>query len=593
MSSTRHHIAELPFEPKCIATGAGWFCAGGCPTGRLASFRLPSSASPHRAPALSISSQVRVEKIGSEIINSISIHTLPRKDEADDVVALLTNNDCSVKIWSLNHEVQQKVEHFPFPMNHASISPDGTMMMIVGDQEFVYFYECVDDLRSPAKRKTPSTNRARHAPQWEHLHMYELHKPLREKFSGYFTTAWSPSGRLCACASEHGYITVFDTSAVRSCASAGEAIVAVIPSTQPCTAAGAVRCLRFAPDPWDLLLWTEHFGTFCVADLRQGLRSRQILKLDPQGGRITRNALTDTSTVLDDSLFRDYSPEIDYLDRFPQSNDGGPASSTTEFLRASIERRRLQRHAEVLEAHNNDSLTDEERMILDGLRTTRAREDELQRGTDPVQVHDAARRRTQQSEGSNRSRAQAALAQRNSIISTTLRDYLNSPTAGEIRRQDRVLSLRAPDPGMSVNPSITTPATTSSDPIAISPSREAWLTIESAMHRALNPITTREADTADLQPPDPAVSRYQDWQASGGTLVATARQRRERMRETLRDLGQPAAAASASQTDLSAVRRTAGSVGPGWRMLYSHDDMDPAGRHGTTGIAVSEDGRTV
>lgn len=239
--------------------------------------------------------------MGREIINSISIHALPRENGPDDVVALLTNNDCSVKIYSLSHDMELKVEDFPFPMNHASISPDGKMMMIVGDKELVYFYECVDDFNSTAKRK-PTIDGLQPSPQWDLLRVFELHKPAREQTSGYFTTAWSPSGRLCATASEHGWIVVFDTESVISCTAASNAIVAVIPSSRPGSAAGAVRCMQFAPDPWDLLLWTEHFGRFCVADLRDGLRSRQVVALDPEGQFVTKVSLTDNRVTAEDFL---------------------------------------------------------------------------------------------------------------------------------------------------------------------------------------------------------------------------------------------------------------------------------------------------
>ena len=79
-----------------------------------------------RPPLLGAASRIRLEKIGTDIVNSISIHKLPADGHGqDEIVAVLTNNDKTVRVYSLTQNLELAVLDLPFAMNHATISPEG------------------------------------------------------------------------------------------------------------------------------------------------------------------------------------------------------------------------------------------------------------------------------------------------------------------------------------------------------------------------------------------------------------------------------------------------------------------------------------
>ncbi|KAK7522510.1 WD40-repeat-containing domain protein [Phyllosticta citriasiana] len=291
----RTHVATLPFETRCTASGHGWLCLGGEDEGHFAAIKLEGAATSIAADVdtlLPIHFGSRrsarpqgpfLETIGGEIVNSISIHKLPGENGAEDeAVAVLTNNDKTVRVYSLSRGKEDAVLDLPFAMNHASISPDGNYMVAVGDYHQAFFFQRIKQRPSPSGKLNPRLVST--PPGWTNICVAQLHVPASLSTTGYFTTAWSPSGHLCAVGSECGYITVFDADLVKKCSYGEDAIVKVIRSTRPDTSSGpgAVRTMCFAPQPWDLLIWSEDQGIVCVSDLRTGLLTRQVLKLEPK-----------------------------------------------------------------------------------------------------------------------------------------------------------------------------------------------------------------------------------------------------------------------------------------------------------------------
>lgn len=229
----RTHITVLPFSARCSAVGFGYICVGGGDTNHLAIIRLDPNEARFAEFASRSPPNVKVEQMGSDIINSISIHKLEGNEErgiADDIVAVLTNNDKTVRVFSLTQHVQNTVLDLPFAVNHATISPDGRMLVAVGDYQQAYFYERVDMKPSPdfKSRKYASAHC-----MWELLNIVILHVPKPAVVAGYFTTAWSPSGRLCSVSSEMGYVTILDIEALKVIEDGEDAAVAVVPSTRP------------------------------------------------------------------------------------------------------------------------------------------------------------------------------------------------------------------------------------------------------------------------------------------------------------------------------------------------------------------------
>lgn len=403
-TQTKKHklIATLPFNARCIASGCGWVGVGAEKEGHyFAAIKLDGSGprtldvdaplpldtwrGARRSPS------VRVEKLGEQIVNSISIHRL-RDEEAhlEDVVAVLTNNDKTVRVFSLPLNIDACVLDLPHPVNHATISPDGKSMIVVGDfaQAFVYRRRI---RRSPPQIPKPHNRLTSADVSWDLVGDYDLYLATSESPKGYFTTAWSQDGRFVAVGSEDGHITVFNAAIIiKDQVSIKDAVVTVIPSSRashPNPYPGAVRSMIFSPAPWDLLIWAEDQGRVCVSDLRNGLRSKQILVLDPKDSDLVQ--VTDTEIVRDgarsgdsfDRLFsettRDLADmEADFLRRH---RDHG-LESNLGYVPNYVEARRWERQRAIARLRTNytddpHGLTAREQQILDTLRESRQRQE--------------------------------------------------------------------------------------------------------------------------------------------------------------------------------------------------------------------------
>lgn len=357
VSKKRRHITTLPFEARCTASGYGWICVGGEDEGHFATIKLDGSTNPRFTlgvdealpfegrrftPRGADSSlrrpvNVKVERIGDEIVNSISIHRIQDEDaHMDDIVAVLTNNDRTVRLYSLPEAHETCCLDLPFPINHATISPDGRMLVAVGDFNEAYYFSTelkgkVPQIPKPHNRLTSSSLK------WSVSNVVKLHATSPEQTSGYFTTAWSPNGKLCALGSEGGFITVIDVDLLRDPDVYDEdAIVARVPGTRPDLPhphAGAVRTLLFSPDPWDLLIWAEDQGRVCIGDLRNGLQTRQVIPVEPKDENLDK---MEVETVGSDETLTE--SELEILRRHREGLDEG----ASEGLLASRRQRPWQ-----------------------------------------------------------------------------------------------------------------------------------------------------------------------------------------------------------------------------------------------------------
>ena len=368
----RKHLANLPFDARCTASGHGYVCVGGEDEGHFAIIKLESRrptrhvdvdvdaplpieeywTAPALVPPRAVS--VKVERIGDEIVNSISIHKIHDEDaHLYDVVAVLTNNDRTVRVYSLQHGLETTCLELPFPMNHASISPDGHTLLAVGDSNQAFFYSRVQHEPSPQIPK-PHNRLHTGAVNWDLSNLVHLRtEPVSRDPSqapGYFTTAWSPSGHLCAVGSEGGHISVFDSQILRDCAEdeGEDAIVATIPSTRPNLAAhlhpGAVRTILFSPEPWDLLIWAEDQGRVCIGDIRTGLRTKQVIELKPDEAGLRRVELEDLpnegATLEEQSRLLDL--ETAFLHQYRQNLDDHDTDRLESRFAEAHERLRQQ-----------------------------------------------------------------------------------------------------------------------------------------------------------------------------------------------------------------------------------------------------------
>lgn len=394
---TQAHVTTLPFDARCTSAGHGYVCVGGAENGNFAAIKVtgmpPTDSSDvdaslplnlehrlPRPPLLGTAARICLEKIGENIVNSISIHCLPDANEGKgDVVAVLTNNDKTVRLYSLTQNLELFVLDLPFAMNHATISPDGQMLVAVGDAPTAYFFEyCNVSKGSDYKQSEGITHSI--GPEWTLLEQVKLYIPEGSRADGYFTTAWSPSSRLCAVGSECGYITLFDVELIKYVDDPQDAILQTIQSTSPDIqhGPGSVRTMYFSPAPWDLLIWSEDQGRVCVADLRTALTVRQILTLDPKEEGIEKVEIADFDMTLTPEM-HELRREAEFLRGYRRALDSEGTSAAVDvaqtYFDGDYERRRaLQRQAGVVQSDNDQfGLSAHERQVIETLRSTRSR----------------------------------------------------------------------------------------------------------------------------------------------------------------------------------------------------------------------------
>lgn len=332
------------------------------------------------------------QKIGDDIVNSISIHKLPAdadKDKEEDIVAVLTNNDKTVRIYSLTRKQEVAVLDFPFPMNHATISPDGQHLVAVGDMHNGFFFERKNNKKASIAKNLEGRVEST-PPDWTLLHEVGLYVPTGSHIEGYFTTAWSPSGRLCAVGSECGYISIFDVELLKRCEYGEDAIVKLISSTRPdiTYGAGAVRTMLFSPAPWDFLIWSEDQARVCIADLRSGLKVKQVLTLDPKNEDTDKVEIANFEVEELSDLRREEDFIRTYRHTLNADGTGAAANLANEYIESSAERRRLHRQLGVVDSDDDPhGLTAHERQVLETLQTVRQRREALESGITPRSIN--------------------------------------------------------------------------------------------------------------------------------------------------------------------------------------------------------------
>lgn len=305
---------------------------------------------------------MRLADFGRDIINSITIHKLEGDSTQgieSDVVALLTSNDQTIRIYSLTQGRDVDSLHLEFPVNHATISPDGNTLVAVGDYQRAYFFENMPLHPSQFKASSQEKYASNHI-QWLELRLVDLHVAQPTPVIGYFATAWASSSAYCAVASECGYITIISMEAILNSSteidpiSASEVAVFISPSSRPDVdnGPGAVRAMLFSPAPFDLLVWIEGQGRVCVADLRNGLRTRQVINLDAREKglvKVHHETASDVPTIVHNRSFID-----DTVAYEAQGHSSYLASSMGGFEEYLLPRNRLLR---VLQANSAAAAT--------------------------------------------------------------------------------------------------------------------------------------------------------------------------------------------------------------------------------------------
>ena len=282
----------------------------------------------------------------------------------------VSNNDRTVRIYSLSRSCLLQTLDFPARMNHASLSPDGKLLLAVGDEvppdndTRAFFCRKMDKLSDEVNGESPVYKH-----EWHEIAAPQLTQLGRDENSC-FCTAFSPSGHLCAVASQTGIVTIFDIAQVQDDMDFGDAVVAVLKSSRPSIRdiwSGAVRSMCFSPAPWDLLAWAEDQGRVCVVDLRTMFQSRQTIDLDIESSGIEKFEVYDLDGT---PAQRQLEIERVFLQRQREILEArdhlAAVNHTADYLEMSEERRRLEREA----ATSRDifhSLSSSERRMIDSI----------------------------------------------------------------------------------------------------------------------------------------------------------------------------------------------------------------------------------
>lgn len=328
-----------------------------------------------------------------------------------------------------------------------------------------------------------------------------------------FSSAFSPSGHVCAVASQTGIITIFDTSLVREDMEPDEAVLEVIRSSRPCLSrdlSGAVRSMSFGPSPWDLFAWAEDRGRVCVVDLRDAFRTRQTIELEIDCPSLERASISDLEEVtleqrqmeIEAILIRRHRDAPEAQD-FPGAVDHG-----AEYIELPTRRENSNeaREDEPYFAREEETpLTEGERHVLNAVRTSRiqgndqGRSDHLptpfsinynnpsaESSTEPAQavtqnsfplnreigsIHEYMRQRNLDR---NRNGERSYQPRRRSSVVISNGDHTNTFNSSH---PSSLASVGTVTPTLSASPSRLPSTTEATAAPSITPSRDPWITI--------------------------------------------------------------------------------------------------------------------
>lgn len=359
-------LATVPFEARCLAAAHGWVCVGGEVNGDCAFVKLDKEDGDPQC----FGNDLHVDVLGGEIVNSMSIHYLLNEGDApDEPVVLISNNDKTVKIYSLvQRQVLTTLQH-RVPVNYAALSPDSTVIAAVGDSDEVHFYR-----RRLADEPNGGMGSENKYPKYDWrlfaAPVVPTGDPVYDDHS--FAVCFSPSGHLCAASSQGGSISVFDMEQLlHNCDQPAEsAIICSFRSSRP-TLWGCVRSMTFSPEPWDLLAWAEDHGRVGLADLRRHFVRRQILELNKQKVEIvevedgTPTAYRGLS--LKEKLKQQHSTRLRSMRELSARGSTADLPSASPQLGAA---QRRQSRQDLLTYHQGLDLDARERSVIDALETT-------------------------------------------------------------------------------------------------------------------------------------------------------------------------------------------------------------------------------
>eukprot|EP00033_Pygsuia_biforma_P005035 GCRY01005527.1.p1 GENE.GCRY01005527.1~~GCRY01005527.1.p1 ORF type:complete len:334 (-),score=43.57 GCRY01005527.1:932-1933(-) len=223
-------VMELNYAPTCMTASKEYLVAGGQNSQLTLMDRLSNRTLFNTG-------------VGGSINNSLLLTPTKSPEKL-----LISNNDCTLKIFSLPsmthlHNIDSNVA-----VNHASVSPDQRFLITLGDTPQVHLRSFGDNNYSPIAT-------------------------FSEAHDSGFSASWSPSGMLFACGFQCGTVCVWDIRSSKP--------LTKFMSKQSPQVKGAVRAVKFAPTRTiDLLCFIEHLSYLHVIDTRS-LCKRQVVRVAP------------------------------------------------------------------------------------------------------------------------------------------------------------------------------------------------------------------------------------------------------------------------------------------------------------------------
>ncbi|KAF9202853.1 hypothetical protein BGZ49_007008 [Haplosporangium sp. Z 27] len=221
-------MKELNFHPTSLTAACGYLAAGG-QRSQLMVRQMNSDWVAHTS-------------VGGTINNALCI-----SEHLGGTRLLISNNDETIKVYSLPRLERITSIQLPTAVNYASVSPDGRKMVAVGDTNQVFLY---DISVAGGYQKIGTYTAATEAS---------------------FSCAWNQSSEKFAVASQDGFVSVWD---IRH----SEKICKLGSKQQPQTK-GATRCVKFSSSgSIDLLMFSEHVSYINLVDART-FNDRQVVRV--------------------------------------------------------------------------------------------------------------------------------------------------------------------------------------------------------------------------------------------------------------------------------------------------------------------------
>ncbi|KAI9321635.1 WD40-repeat-containing domain protein [Dichotomocladium elegans] len=275
-SGRRRFLAKgLGYIPTCMAAGHGYWAAGG----QRSDLTLKDLNSDY---------EVSVTTSPSNTINN----GLCFSKVQDEIRLIVSNNDSTVRIYSIPHLRLLHTLDFNVAVNHTSVSPDGQKMVVVGDDKKVHLFAI-----------TSGGN-------------YERVSTMTAAKDANFSVSWTSNSERFAVASQDGSVHVWDLrhrDPLCRLAGVGNASITK----------GAIRCVKFTKSrAVDLLAYTEHVSHVHIVDART-FDAQQTLRVGPAGQDTPITGLTfsqdsENMFVGLDNAILEYGVDTGSRRRFPQ-----------------------------------------------------------------------------------------------------------------------------------------------------------------------------------------------------------------------------------------------------------------------------------